>query len=63
MPNVKGNIYMEGNPLPKEILDNRHLIKYIIKYQEEYEIWFNGELDIPRFNLMISDIKEFDLKK
>jgi hypothetical protein len=63
MPNVKGDIYISGNPLPKEIYDNISLIKYIVEHQEEYDIWFNGKLDLPRFNLMISDIKEFDLKK
>jgi hypothetical protein len=61
-PNVKGDIYIDVNPLPKEIYNNISLIKYIVKYQDEYDIWFNGKLDIPRFNLMISDIKEFDLK-
>ena len=62
MPNLRGNIYISNNPLPKEIHDNKDLIKYIIKYQEEYDIWFDGKLDIPRFNHMISDIKEFDIK-
>ena len=62
-PDLKSNIYIGDNLLPIEIYKNESLIKYIVKYQEEYDIWFNGKLDIPRFNLMISDIKEFDLKK
>jgi hypothetical protein len=63
MPNVKGNIVIDSNPLPKEIYQNKKLLKYIIKYQEEYDIWFDGNLDIPRFNSMIQDIKEFDINK
>ena len=62
MPNVRGGIYIDHNPLPKEIYQNKKLLKYIIKYQEEYDIWFDGNLDIPRFNSMIQDIKEFDVK-
>jgi hypothetical protein len=62
-PDVKSNIYIGDNLLPMEIYKNESLIKYIVKYQEEYEIWFNGKLDLPRFNHMISDIKEFDIKK
>ena len=50
------------NPLPKLIIDNYEYIDEIIKWQDEYNIWRNGNLDEFRFSEMMIDIKE-ELKK
>jgi hypothetical protein len=49
---------VDRNTLPKEIYDNIKYIKQIIEEQDEYDIWRDGKLYLPRFNYLISDIKE-----
>jgi hypothetical protein len=48
---VGGRFYCLNNPLHKLILDNKDMIKEIIKYQEDYSI-----LDEFRFREMMRDI-------
>ena len=50
------------NLLPQPIYDNYQYIEEIIKWQDEYNIWRNGNLDEFRFSEMMIDIKE-ELKK
>ena len=50
------------NLLPQPIYDNYQYIEEIIKWQDEYNIWRNGNLDEFRFEEMMIDIKE-ELKK
>ena len=52
----------DKNPLPQLIYDNYQYIEEIIKWQDEYNIWRNGNLDEFRFEEMMIDIKE-ELKK
>ena len=54
---VGGTFYCKFNPLPKLIKDNERYIKEIIKWQDEYNIWRNGNLDEFRFREMMIDIK------
>ena len=61
-PKKVNNFYCNYNPLPKLIKDNYRYIKEIIKWQDEYNIWRNGELDEFRFGEMLIDIKE-EMKK
>ena len=52
---VGGVFYCYNNPLPEEIL-NFEDIKYILKWQDEYNIWKkDGSLDLFRFKQMIDD--------
>ena len=65
---VGGGFYCGNNSLPKEILKFKD-IKYIFKWQDEYNIWRrDGSLDLFRFNELIKDyqkdlIKENNTKK
>ena len=53
---IKGNIYLEDNPLPKEILNNKN-IKQIIKWQNDYSIWNkDGSLNKNNFQELINDL-------
>ena len=55
--NIKGDIYLINNPLPKEILDNLDLIKEIIKWQNDYSIWNrDGTLNKNNFQELINDL-------
>ena len=53
-PEVGGYFYCYKNPLPEEIINFKD-IKYIVKWQYEYNIWRNGKLDLFRFKQMIDD--------
>ena len=59
---VGGFFDCDKNPLPQLIIDNDRYIDEIIKWQDEYNIWRNGNLDEFRFSEMMIDIKE-ELKK
>lgn len=56
-PKVDMTISIRNNPLPKEILDNKSVVKGIIKLQYEYNIWnYDDTLNINRFNLLLSEL-------
>ena len=61
-PKEVGSFNCDKNPLPQLIIDNYEYIDEIIKWQDEYNIWRNGNLDEFRFSEMMIDIKE-ELKK
>ena len=54
---VGGDFYCKHNPLPQLIYDNYKYIKEVVKWQDEYNIWRNGNLDEFRFEEMMIDIK------
>jgi hypothetical protein len=57
MPNVRGNIYIDGNPLPEEILNlPQDKLKDVIFDQDFYEIWRDGELFEPRWRELKIDL-------
>ena len=57
IPNVKGDIYIIGNPLPKEILNlKEEQLKKVIYEQEFYEIWRDGKLFEPRWRELKLDL-------
>jgi hypothetical protein len=50
MPNIRGDIYIDGNPLPEEILNlPQDKLKDVIFDQDFYEIWRDGKLFEPRW--------------
>jgi hypothetical protein len=57
MPNVRGNIYISNNPLPKEILNlPKDKLKDVIFEQDFYEIWRDGNLFLPRWKELKIDL-------
>ena len=55
--NIKGSIYITGNPLPEEILNNKKNIKEIIKWQEEFCIWNkDGSLNKENFQELLDNL-------
>jgi hypothetical protein len=57
MPNVRGNIYINNNPLPKEILNlPKDKLKDVIFDQDFYEIWRDGKLFEPRWRELKIDL-------
>jgi hypothetical protein len=58
MPNVRGNIYISNNPLPKEILNlPKDKLKDVIFDQDFYEIWRDGKLFEPRWRELKLDLE------
>jgi hypothetical protein len=58
MPNVRGNIYISNNPLPKEILNlPQDKLKDVIFDQDFYEIWRDGKLFEPRWRELKLDLE------
>lgn len=62
-PSEFNKIDISYNDLPSEIIENDTYIKWILKLQDEYSIWnSDGELNIPRFKIMMDDIiNEYDI--
>jgi hypothetical protein len=57
MPNVRGDIYINNNPLPKEILNlPKDKLKDVIFDQDFYEIWRDGKLFEPRWRELKIDL-------
>jgi hypothetical protein len=57
MPNVRGDIYINNNPLPKEILNlPKDKLKDVIFEQDFYEIWRDGNLFLPRWKELKIDL-------
>jgi hypothetical protein len=57
MPNVRGDIYINDNPLPKEILNlPQDKLKDVIFDQDFYEIWRDGKLFEPRWRELKIDL-------
>jgi hypothetical protein len=57
MPNVRGDIYISNNPLPKEILNlPQDKLKDVIFEQDFYEIWRDGKLFLPRWKELKLDL-------
>ena len=57
MPNVRGNIYITKNPLPKEILNlSNDQLKKVVYEQDFYEIWRDGKLFEPRWKELKLDL-------
>jgi hypothetical protein len=57
MPNVRGNIYINNNPLPEEILNlSKDKLKDVIFDQDFYEIWRDGNLFLPRWKELKIDL-------
>ena len=57
MPNVRDEIYIDGNPLPKEILKLSHeQLKKVVYEQDFYEIWRDGKLFEPRWRELKLDL-------
>jgi hypothetical protein len=58
MPNIRGDIYIDGNPLPKEILNlPKDKLKDVIFDQDFYEIWRDGKLFLPRWKELKIDLE------
>jgi len=58
MPNIRGNIYINNNPLPEEILNlPQDKLKDVIFDQDFYEIWRDGKLFLPRWKELKLDLE------
>jgi hypothetical protein len=58
MPNVRGDIYINDNPLPEEILNlPQDKLKDVIFDQDFYEIWRDGKLFEPRWRELKLDLE------
>jgi hypothetical protein len=58
MPNVRGDIYINDNPLPEEILNlPQDKLKDVIFEQDFYEIWRDGKLFLPRWKELKIDLE------
>ena len=54
---IRGDIYLDNNPLPLEIINNKKYIKEIIKFQNDYLIWNkDGTLNRENFQELINDL-------
>ena len=52
--NISKFITLDGNPLPEEILKNRHLNMEIVKWQNDYLIWNkDGTLNKENFKELL----------
>ena len=57
MPNIRGYININYNPLPEEILNlNLEKLKKVIYEQDFYEIWRDGKLFEPRWKELKIDL-------
>lgn len=60
--NIKGNVHINSKKLPIEIRENYKFIKFILKWADDYDIWRDGKLYVPRFNELLRDVRIIDLK-
>ena len=67
-PRVGGYFYFTNDNLPEYLIRfvklNRYsqpIIKQILKWQDEYELWKNPEIFAEKFKRMMEDIQENDL--
>lgn len=55
---IGGTFYCYDNNLPESLIRCGIKPEIMIKYQDEYEIWYsNGELNKNRLDIMVNDFK------
>ena len=57
IPDVEGHIDIYNNPLPREVRYlKQEMLKKVVKDQDFYEIWRDGELFLPRWRELKLDL-------